>query len=325
MRTIVTGGAGFIGSHLIEALVARGDDVTCLERRGASPAWLNDAAIEWLPVGLDDPAVLERAFRGVDVVYHLAALTQARTSADYYSVNTEGTARVFEAAAAAETPPRVVYISSLAAIGPCRNGDLLSRDTVPYPISHYGMSKLLAESVVHNHADRVPTVVLRLAAVYGPRERAVLKMFQLVRRGLALTVGGWDREVSLIYVKDVVGTLMAAADSERTVGRTYQLAYPEPVRWADFAREISRVVGRDAILVSIPKPLAWSIACASEACAAARRVAAILNRERVREMSQQRWVCDPSQAFADTGFSPEYPIGRGVPETAAWYKEVGWL
>jgi nucleoside-diphosphate-sugar epimerase len=324
MRTIVTGGAGFIGSHLVEALLARGDEVVCVERRGSSRGWLEDAAIEWAPVGLNSTA-LKEALRGSNIVYHLAGLTEARTPADHYRVNTEGTARVIEAATAQETPPHVIFLSSLAAIGPCRNGDRLSRHTVPYPLSHYGLSKLLAEAIVHAHADHVPATVLRLSSVYGPRERAVLKMFQLVRHGVAITVGGWDRQASLIYVKDAVGTLVAAASTERTIGQTYCLAHPQPIRWLDFAREVGEAMGRQPTLVSIPTRVAWPIARTVEICARVRRVAAILNRERVREISQDRWVCDPTEAFADTGYEPQYPLARGVRETAAWYKEVGWL
>lgn len=325
MRTIVTGGAGFIGSHLIEALLARADDVVCLERRGAPREWLAEAAIEWSPVGLDDPEVLKKTFRGADVVFHLAALAQARTAGEYYSVNTEGTARVFEAAAAQETPPRVILASSLAAVGPCPDGELLSRHTVPHPISHYGVSKLLAESIAHAYFERVPTTVLRLATVYGPRERAVLKMFQLVRRGVAITVGPWERQVSLVYAKDVVGTLIATATAPRTVGQTYCLGHPEPVRWMDFALEVGRVLGRRPVLVSIPTALAWAIARISEIWAGFRRTAAILNWERVRELSQERWVCDSAAVIEDSGYRPQYPLSRGVRETVEWYQEVGWL
>lgn len=325
MRAVVTGGAGFIGSHLIEALVARGDEVVCVEHPGASKPWVQEPAIEWFAVGVDDVERLKHLFVGADVVFHLAALTQARSAADYYAVNTEGTAQVFQAAAVCGTPPRIVLASSLAAIGPCRNGDLLSKYTVPCPLSHYGQSKLLAETVAHAYADRVPATILRLATVYGPRERAVLKFFRLVRHGLAVTVGRWDRQVSLIYVSDVVQAMIAATGNASTIGQTYCLAHPDPVRWADFAREVGQVLGRKPILLSVPVPVARAGAVVSELWARLGKVAAILNRERVREIAQERWVCDPGPAVTQMGFRPEFPIARGVRETAAWYRKEGWL
>src|SRR5881409_3859957 len=236
MRAVVTGGAGFIGSHLIEALVQRGDEVVCVERPGASRRWLDGLDVCYRDSGLEDVAQLTAALAGSDVVFHLAGLTEARAPQDFYAVNTEGTERVFRAAAAHRGgAPRVVLMSSLAALGPCRNGDLLSPDTVPYPISDLGHSKLLAEAVAHAFADRVPTTIVRSTSVYGPRERGVLKLFRLVRRGIALTVGSWHRQVSLIYVKDLVQALLRMADSERAVHRTYCIAHPDPVTWCEFA------------------------------------------------------------------------------------------
>src|SRR2546426_12251915 len=170
MRAVVTGGAGFIGSHLIEALVQRGDEVVCVERPGASRRWLDELDVCYRDSGLEDVAQLAAALSGADVVFPLAGLTEARSPRDFYAVNTEGTARLFRAAAAHNGgAPRVVLMSSLAALGPCRNGDRLSPDTVPYPISHYGHSKLLAEAVAHAFADRVPATIIRPPSVYGPR------------------------------------------------------------------------------------------------------------------------------------------------------------
>ena len=325
MRAVVTGGAGFIGSHLIEALVARGDDVVCVERAGASRRWLNGLDIAYCGSGLDDVASLTAAFAGADVVFHLGGLTEARGPGDYYAVNTEGTAHVFQAAAEHRgRAPRVILMSSIAALGPCRNGDLLSPDTVPYPISHYGHSKLLAEVIAHAFSDRVPATIIRPTSVYGPRERGVLKLFRLVRSGVALTVGSWSRQVSLVYVTDVVQALLAA-DSERAVNRTYCIAHPDAVTWTEFARAVGRALDREPILLSVPTPIAWAIAAAAEGYARFRNAAAFLNRERLRELVQDRWVCDPSRAVQELGFSPQYPIARGVEETARWYREARWI
>ena len=157
MRAVITGGGGFIGSHLIDALLARGDEVVCIERPGARSRWLLGLAIDYRGIGLEDVRALREACGGADVVFHLAALTSARSPREYYLVNTEGTARILQSAAAHNGgAPRVVLLSSLAAAGPCRNGEPLSPDTVPMPLSHYGHSKLMAEVLVHAYQDRVP-------------------------------------------------------------------------------------------------------------------------------------------------------------------------
>jgi nucleoside-diphosphate-sugar epimerase len=326
MRAVVTGGAGFIGSHLVETLAARGDEVVCVERAGAGRGWLEGHSVDFRPIGLRHAARLAAALEGADVVFHLAALTEARSAGDFYAVNSDGTRRLLQAASQwGSAAPRVVLLSSLAALGPCRQGEILSPDSIPCPLSHYGQSKLIAEAMVHAYSDRVPATILRLPPVYGPRERAVLKLFRMVRHGIALTVGRWEREISMLYVRDAVAGLIAAAEAPRAVGRTYCLAHPERVTWAAFARAAGRAVGRDPVLISVPVPLARLVAVAAETAASLRRTAAILNRERLRELIQQSWVCDPSRAMIETGFRPQFAVERGTLETAAWYREARWL
>lgn len=326
MKAIVTGGAGFIGSHLIERLLAEGWAVTCVERRGGGPGWLQNLPVDFRAIGLGDVNGLRIAFEGADVVFHLAGLTEAVRARDFYAVNTEGTANVLRAAATWNgSAPKVVLLSSLAACGPCRNGESLSPDSVPSPLSHYGNSKLLAEAMVHAFEDRVPGTIVRLPSVYGPREKVVLTLFRMIRHGIALTVGGWKRQVSLIYVKDVVQGLIAAARSASVAGRTYCLSHPVPITWAEFAEAGGRAIGRAPRLVSLPAFVARPVALGCEAAALVGGRAAVLNRDRVRELSQERWVCDPSRAIAEIGFAPRYPIERGVDETVAWYRREAWL
>jgi nucleoside-diphosphate-sugar epimerase len=325
MRTVVTGGAGFVGSHLVERLIAGHHEVTCIERPGARRGWIEGLPVHWDEGGLNDPDRLRGLFKNNDAVFHLAALTEARSEDEFYSVNTEGTSRVLEAAASLDRPPRVVFMSTLAAAGPCRGDRNLTADTVPYPLSVYGHSKLLAEAVVHAYADRVPATILRFPSVYGPRERAVLKLFRMVSRGFAVTVGDWEREISLVYVDDAVAGLIAAATSEEAIGRTYLIAHPERVTWSMFARAVGREVGRNPRLVSLPTALARAVAWGVEEVSRWRGRAAVLNRDRVRELAQRRWVCDPATAMRQIGFRPLVPVRVGVPRTAAWYREVNWL
>jgi nucleoside-diphosphate-sugar epimerase len=310
---------------LTESLVARRDDVVCVERAGANTRWLAGQPVELALHGLHDTHRLQAALEGADVVFHLAALTEARAASDFYSVNSEGTLRVLQAASRCALVPRVILLSSLAALGPCREGKPLCPDSLPCPLSHYGQSKLIAEAMVHAYSDRVPATILRFPPVYGPRERAVLKLFRLVSHGVALTVGDWEREISMLYVRDAVAGLLAAAAAAEAVGRTYCVAHPERVTWAAFARAAGRAVGRDPVLLSVPLPVARLLALAAETAAWLRRTTAILNRERLREMVQQSWVCDPSRAMAEIGFRPEFAVERGTLETAAWYREAHWL
>ena len=253
MRAVVTGAAGFVGSHLVEKLLERGDEVVCVERPGAGRGWLKGLDVDFQDCGLTDPLRLKSLICGADEVYHLAALTEARHPSECYAVNAEGTARILEAAAGCPSgPPRLVFMSSLAAVGPARGGPSITEDSTPLPLSHYGRSKLHAEAVVHAYQDRVPAVICRFPAVYGPRDTVVLKLFKMVARGFALTIGPWDRQVSVVYVDDAVEGLLAAARTRGAVGKTYNLAHPEPLTWGCFVRTIGKALGRSPRQVAVP-------------------------------------------------------------------------
>jgi len=329
MRAIVTGGTGFIGSHLIEALLARGDDVVCVGRPGGGRArgWLAQLPVGYADVGVHDAGRLARHLEGADVVFHLAGRNHARSAAELYSLNTDGTACVVRAAALhGAAAPHVLFASSIAAAGPCRDGGSLSPDSTPAPVSCYGRSKILAEAVLHAFADRVPTTIVRLPSVYGPRDRGLFKLFRLIQRGVALTIGSWDREVSLIHVSDLVqGLLVASRRRAEPSGRIYYLAHPEPITWRAFARAAGAALGRDPLLVSVPGWLARAVALAFETVAALRHTSSSVNRERMLEIAQQRWVCDPSRAITELAFTPRITIAQGIPETVAWYRDARWL
>ena len=326
MRALVTGGAGFVGSHLVEKLLDRGDEVVCIERPGAHRGWIEGLDIDFHDCGLGETALLGNLVCGADVVYHLAALTEARTPDECYEVNTQGTANILKAAAGcACSPPKVVFMSSLAAVGPAPAGGCLTADTPPRPLSHYGRSKLHAEAVIHAYADRVPAVICRFPALYGPRDRVVLKLFSMVARGFALTIGPWDREISVLHAADAVDGLIAAAKMPGAVGSTYNLANPQPITWGEFVMAIGQALGRRPLKFAVPVIAARPIALAAEAVAWLGHRAAVLNRDRVREISQARWVCDPGSAMAEIGFQPRFSLEAGVAETAEWLRRNQWI
>jgi len=182
---LVTGASGFVGGHLVEALVAGGYRVRCLVRPQSDRRWLDSLGVTYAAGTVEDVAALRRAVDGVDVVYHLAALTTTPREADYERVNYGGVLRLVEAMAA--RPVRLVFCSSLAAGGPARAGRPVTEADAPAPIGPYGESKLRAEQVVLSGG--LPAVVVRPSAVYGPRERDILAAFRLAARGLAIRTG----------------------------------------------------------------------------------------------------------------------------------------
>jgi nucleoside-diphosphate-sugar epimerase len=318
---LLTGGTGFVGGHLAEALLAEGARVRCLVREGSACRALAEAGAELCFGSLDDPASLRRACEGRAIIFHLAGATKVWREEDFFRVNVDGTRRLVEAAGAGRDRPRFVHVSSLAACGPSLTGAPLVELDPPRPVSAYGMSKLAGEEIVRRAG--LPSVIVRPPAVYGPRDRDVFWFFRLAAWRVAPRIGHAGRIMSLIYVKDLVAGLVRAAKAPP--GSTFFMSDPEPHPWDQVIRIIGNALGRRVFRLPVPLILARLAALASEWIGRLTRTPVIFNRDKVRELSFPHWVCSGARAEKELGFVPAYSLRRGVAETVAWYREAGWL
>ena len=210
---LVTGGTGFIGTHLLERLVANGEAVRALVRRTRLPRVL-PAGVETVYGDLASGAGIADALRGADAVIHLAGVTKALRTRGL--LHRQCTCHRTIGARHGRARIRLVHVSSLAAIGPSTSGALLGEDAAPHPLTHYGKSKLEAERVVRDLAP--DAVIVRPPVVYGPRDTDVFQLLKSISKGLVLEIAGGERWFSAIYVKDLVEGLLAAVRTPRAHG-----------------------------------------------------------------------------------------------------------
>jgi nucleoside-diphosphate-sugar epimerase len=323
---LVTGGTGFIGSHLVERLVAEGARVRCLVRRKSSLAYLPADRIELAYGDLASGEGLEEAVDGARIVYHLAGVTKATSVERFYAGNTKATANLLAAIEAAkEKPARLVHVSTLAAAGPSEDGTPLTEDAEPHPITHYGKSKLQAEEVVRRSAFADRAVIVRPPVVYGPRDTDVYLIFRSASRGFALRIGREESYFSYIFVDDLVEMLTAAATSDAAAGRTFFAGNPEPAGWGQFNAVVARLAGRKIRTISVPPALALTLAFLSEVNSRLRGRQSILSREKVREARCRYWVANTSRAEREMDFQTRTCLEDGILQTLTWYKNAGWL
>ncbi len=321
---LVTGANGFVGSHLTEVLLEQGYHVRGLVRVTSDLRWVCDLPLQICHGCLEDEPSLEQALAGVDVVFHVAALTKAFDRADYFCVNVDGTRRVVRSCVRAGCR-RLVFFSSAAAQGPSPDGHLMREDEDSQPLTPYGRSKLEAEEAVREESAGLEWVILRPPAVYGPRDTDMLELFRTVRRGLILSLGRGERWQSLVHVRDVARGALLAATAQEASGRVYNLCSPKPVEWRYVQRIIANAVGVNARRIVLPSFLIYPVAWWRQLGGRMVGKAPILSPQKVPEILARYWVLDHGRAERELGFRASVSLDEGIRQTVDWYRSVGWL
>ncbi len=323
MKVLVSGANGFVGSHVAERLAAKGVELRLMLRRTSNVGYLTGLEYERVAADLRDPASLAAACEGLDAVVHLAAQTLAPIESQYQEINALGTANLVYAARQAGVR-RFVYISSLAAQGPNPDRETLMPDP-PAPVSAYGRSKLAGENAVLAAQPDIEAAIVRLSAVYGQRDKALLPMYRMGKLGFVPVYGDGENLLSWLHVHDAADAIVATTMGDTPSGAIYTVSDGGFYTWKELVGAFGKAWGRTPRIIHGP-PLLFRLAgSAGGLVQMLTRKGLSLQTDQIRHMQARYFICDNTAITRDLGWQPTVDLEAGFAQTVTWCREQGWL
>ena len=272
----VTGATGFIGGALLRALVKEGWKVRALTRRPRP----DTESTQWIEGDLDNPEALRNLVKDVSAVVHCAGQVRGRSLEDFVHTNVEGTRNLMRASIQQDSPPRFLFISSLAARQP--------------ELSWYAKSKHIAEQLLIDHSHVMPCTVFRPTAVYGPGDKEMSPLFKATRRGILPMVGQAAMRFGLLHVNDLIAAILCWLSTGVPIKGIYELDDGRPGGYdcRSVALIAQQVWKRQVHCVFLPAPLVSLIANINLWSARLLGYSPMLTPGKVRELRHADWVCD---------------------------------
>jgi dihydroflavonol-4-reductase len=326
-RVLVTGATGFTGARLVERLCALGAQVVAVHRRDNIPDRLAGKAIEWLRGEIFDPDVVRAACREVQIVFHLAASYRQAGLADalHRRVHVESTELLAMEMLAQGTLHRFVHVSTVGVHGHVEG--LPADESAPFsPGDIYQQTKAEAELWIRAFAavQGLPLTVMRPAAIYGPGDRRLLKLFRLAKLPLVPLIGPGRGFYHLIHVDDLVESLLLAAVDPRAVGEIFICGNAEPIRLKEVIREIAGHLGRQPRFIHLPEEPVFLAARLCEGVSKKLGLEPLLYPRRVAFFTKERsFNTDKLHSWLE--FREQYSNRDGLLQTCDWYRQNGWL
>jgi nucleoside-diphosphate-sugar epimerase len=329
MRLLVTGGTGFIGSHLAEEGRRRGAEVVVLglaerpEER-ANAELLTRMGVEVLAGSITDAELCRRAARGASHIFHLAvAMREGGKSDEFFeSINLDGTRHLLEAATA-QRVERFVYCGTIGIYGHRAPG-ITSENSPLAPGNIYERTKVSAERLVREFAEKcgLPAVVLRPADVYGPRDQRLLKLFKGVGRGRFPLFGAGKGRRHMVYVDDVVSAFFKACERNEALGEGLIVAGPESCTLRELIDEVTRATGSRRYGFRLPLAPMLALAGVVEDVCARFGIDPPIYRRRM-DFFHSDSEFDTSRARRVLGWEPKVDLREGIRRTLDDYRAAG--
>jgi len=323
---LVTGGTGFIGSHLVDTLVSNGEDVRMLVRKASKVEKFKNLGVDFVFGDITDKDTLKGIAEDVDIVYHLAAMVHASAISDaayqkFREVNVNGSKNLAEECSN-HPISKFIHFSSTAAMGLIEK-HIIDESTLCRPSTPYQKSKYDSEKMILNYwrTRNLPVVIIRSSMVYGPggESSEFLKICRIIKKGLFPQIGKGKNLTPIVCVDDVVRAAILAA--ERGIsGETYLITSEKSYELSVIAKLIADQLGVKRVNYRMPVHIAMTGAFIIELLARIFNFSPIITRQNIKSTIADR-VFSIDKARRELGYEPKVSLEDGIKRTTDWYIE----
>lgn len=319
---LVTGASGFIGSHIVDALLQRHCTVHCLVRRTSDLRWLDRTKVQLHYGNLEKPFSLKEGLEKTDYLFHCAGLTRAKSRREFFRINATACKTLYEECLEhGKRLKRIIHISSLASVGPALPDQPVDENTPCKPLTYYGKSKLAGEEIARQFSSSLPLIILRPPIVYGPREINFFVFIDGIAKGWNLQMGHKNRVLSLIYIMDLVQAMLRAAIRPSSGNDLFFITDGNFYHWDDVVETASNVLNIRPRSIRIPDRLLGFIGLLLEFISIYQKNPPLLDRQRIIDIRQSTWTASSEKFFDHFEFQPQYDLQKGLKETVDWHKK----
>ncbi|MEO9966397.1 MAG: NAD(P)-dependent oxidoreductase [Reichenbachiella sp.] len=331
MNILITGATGFIGKFLVEYALDEKFNVFAAVRKTSNRSSLMGMDISFVQLELSSLESLKIQLNSfvdihgsIDYVIHNAGITKSTNNDDYDTVNFDYTVNLIQALESTnQRISKFVFVSSLAASAPGIDDQMIKIDADGDPVSAYGWSKKKAELYIEEKCS-LPYVILRPPPVFGPGDKDMFPVFDLVNKNLELYVGGKLQLLSFIYVKDLARGIVKATVSS-VKNKKYFLSDNGQYDNMKFNNLIKHCLNKKTLKIKLPLFVVYIVAFFSEIYTRITGNLSQLNIEKIKELKCSNWMCDSRDFYKDLALEPNYTLSEGIQETIDWYKKEHWL
>jgi nucleoside-diphosphate-sugar epimerase len=333
MKILVIGAGGFLGGHIVNECLKRGDEVWAGVRASTSRRYLSDPRIKFTVFDFDAPQTLADTLRSAlpegqrwdYIIYNLGA-TKCLNFSDFNKINYEYLRNMLAALKSADmVPEKLLYMSSLSVMGAGdeKHYTPFTEEHPSIPNTKYGASKLKAEMELA--MSGVPYIIFRATGIYGPADKDYFMMLETMQKGFNFAAGFRKQCLTFIYGPDLAYAICDAL-AKAPVGNTYLVAEKQSYTQKEYRQLCLEALGKKhAISITVPIWLLKVVSVVAEKIGIIRMKPSTLNRDKYNIMKQRNWLCDTSKAERDFGFNAATPLAEGLKQCVAWYRKEGWL